>query len=94
MPGADWGQEEESITTAVLAAVAGREGVDPIDLEPPLHDVVDPDALEALFADAVDGTARGDVVVEFTYCGHRVRIDGGTGEVTVADAERPSPARE
>jgi hypothetical protein len=94
MSGARSGREPESLTAEVLAAVAEREGVEPIDLEPPLHDVVDPDALEALFADAIDGTAREDVSVEFTYRGHRVLVDGGTVHVLEADAQRDAPARE
>lgn len=81
------GQAAGSLTLAIVGEVADREGVDPLDLEPPLHEVVDPDALEALFSDSIDGTAREDVAVEFDYCGHRVLVDGGTvrvGDVAVA----------
>lgn len=94
MSGARSGQETESLTAEVLAAVADREGVDPIDLEPPLHDVVDPDALEALFSDSIDGTAREGVSAEFVYRGHRVLVDGGTVHVTEADAQRSALTRE
>lgn len=94
MSGVRSGQEPESLTAEVLAAVADREGVDPVDLEPPLHDVVDPDALEALFTDSVDGAARENVSAEFTYRGHRVLVDGGTVHVLEADARRPAPTQE
>ena len=94
MSGARSGQQPESLTAEVLGAVADRKGVDPVDLEPPLHDVVDPDALEALFADSIHGTVRETVAAEFTYRGHRVLIDGGTVHVRAADAERPAPAGE
>ena len=85
------GQAARSLTLAIVGEVADREGVDPLDLEPPLHDVVDPDALEALFSDSIDGTTREDVAVEFDYCGHRVLVDGGTVRVedTVV-ARRPA----
>ncbi|MFB6166293.1 MAG: HalOD1 output domain-containing protein [Haloarculaceae archaeon] len=55
---------------AVVTAVADAEGVDPTDLEP-LFDVVDPDALDALFA-------GGDASVEltFNYAGYAVTVRG------------------
>lgn len=94
MSGARSGQETESLTAEVLAAVADRKGVDPVDLEPPLHDVVDPDALEALFSDSIDGTAGENVSAEFTYRGYRVLVDGGTVHVVETDAQRPVPSQE
>jgi hypothetical protein len=37
-------------STAVVEALAAAEGVDPADLETPLFEYVDPDALDALFS--------------------------------------------
>lgn len=69
-------------SVAVAVAVAARERVDPVELTPPLHDVVDPDALDALFADR---DARDQAVsVAFDYCGYRVEISGD-GTVDVRD---------
>lgn len=87
------GQASGSLTLAIVGEVADREGVDPLDLEP-IHEVVDPDALEALFSDSIDGTAREDVAVEFDYCGHRVRVDGDTVRVGDATVAREPPADE
>jgi hypothetical protein len=71
----------------VVREVAAREGVDPTDLEPPLHEVVDPDALDALFRPRDDASEHA-TTVEFTYRGHRVRVHGpGTVDVN-APADR------
>lgn len=52
--------------------VAERKGVDPIELTPPLHSVIDPDALEPLFSEGKSGFVR----VQFTYDGFDVSIEG------------------
>ncbi|AGB30828.1 hypothetical protein Natpe_0913 [Natrinema pellirubrum DSM 15624] len=66
----------------VVQGVAAREGVDPIDLEPPLHAVVDTDALDTLCR-SVDDRSRTPVAVEFSYHGHRVHIDD-SGEIEIS----------
>ncbi len=66
----------------VVQGVAAREGIDPIDLEPPLHAVVDTDALDALYRPADDGS-RMPVAVEFSYRGYRIRIDDA-GEIGIS----------
>lgn len=73
------------IAEAVVTAVAEAEGVEPSALERPLTAVVDPDALEALFAPTADGRSRADGRVAFTYCGHRVVVDGA-GDVDVDES--------
>ncbi|WP_226480219.1 HalOD1 output domain-containing protein [Natrinema amylolyticum] len=65
----------------VVQGVAAYEDVEPIDLEPPLHEVVDTDALDALFRSTHDSS----VAVEFTYRGTHVRIDD-SGEIEVTAA--------
>ncbi|ELY97039.1 hypothetical protein C482_14109 [Natrialba chahannaoensis JCM 10990] len=49
-----------SPSQAIIEAVAAREGVDPTDIEPPayepLYSVVNPEALDSLFRDAVEGS--------------------------------------
>lgn len=76
---------------SIVTQIADVEGVDPTDLEPPLHAVVDPDALERL----VD-SSEAALSITFTYRGHRVRVDGsGAVDVTAAnqltDASGESP---
>lgn len=88
------GQAAGSLTLAIVGEVADLEGADPLDLEPPLHEIVDPDALEALFADSIDGTVREDVAVEFHYCGYRVLVDAGGVHVEDASVAREPPVDE
>lgn len=71
----------DSASYRVIEAVAEKEGVSPTDLTPPLFDVIDPEALDALVRkDTIPNTS--EVTVEFTYNGHRVTATS-TGEVTV-----------
>lgn len=65
-------------STAVVEAVADREGVDPTELEVPLYEVVEPEALD----DLASGTAQTDenpVTVEFTYYGYDVEVSSEGG---------------
>jgi len=72
--------EAESPSMTVLAAVARRTGVDVADLEAPLYEAIDPDALDRLLQHGAD------VTVTFEYSGYRVSIDGeGTVAVEAAD---------
>ncbi|WP_226013421.1 HalOD1 output domain-containing protein [Halomicrobium salinisoli] len=63
-------------TDRILEALADEAGVDPVELSPPLADVVDPDALDALLERA-DPDA--EVAVHFEYQEYEVvaRADGG-----------------
>lgn len=80
----------QSVSFDVIAAVAEREGVDPLDLEPPeyeaLYDVINPEALDALFATRENGQQRPTGRVEFPFCGYRVVVTSD-GEVEVSDLE-------
>lgn len=73
-----------SLSYDIVTAVSQAKGVTPGELVP-LHDVVDPDALEALFDDP-DGPALRDGHVSFTYEGYVVEV--GNGEVTLTTAEQ------
>ena len=66
----------------VVETIAEREGVPAEELQPPLHDAVDADALDAL----VGSASRERLTIEFTYCGYTVRVTGD-GEVSVLDPE-------
>lgn len=79
-------ETSQSLSFAIIEAVADREGVDPIDIEPPtyeaLYDVINPEALDALFAPREDGTPRANGRVEFTFCGYDVVVSSdGTVEL-------------
>jgi hypothetical protein len=62
----------------IVEAVAEAEGVEPVTLDPPLAEVVDPDAVERL----VEGSTASDLEVRFTYRGHDVVVDD-SGRVQV-----------
>jgi hypothetical protein len=81
---------DESVVGAVVDAVAARERVDPVEL-PPLYDVVDTDALNALFDRSgergasertADEGSGNRLRVTLQYQGYDVEIHGGRVEVT------------
>ena len=59
------------VSTRVIEAVAATDGRSPTELEAPLSDVIDPDALNTLF-DSSDGVSQGELT--FSYCGHAVTV--------------------
>ena len=80
-------EEAQSLSFEIIEAIAEREGVDTTEIEPPtyeaLYDVINPEALDALFAPREDGTPRASGRVEFTFCGYEVvATSDGTIEIT------------
>ncbi|MFC4540959.1 HalOD1 output domain-containing protein [Halosolutus amylolyticus] len=70
-------EQPEPITDAIVTAVADAEGVDVRTL-PPLWNVIDPEALEELFAPTNGGRARRRAGrVEFGYCDYDVTVAYG-----------------
>jgi hypothetical protein len=65
-------------TPKMVDAVAEAEDVDPATLDPPLAEVVDPDALETLIEDPTIS----DLEARFAYRGHDIIIDD-RGQVQV-----------
>lgn len=76
--------DEAPISYRIVAEVAAAADADPADLRP-LHDVIDPDALESLF-DSTDGAALEEGYVSFTYEGFLVRVEDD-GTVSVSPVE-------
>lgn len=64
---------EGSISHSLVRRVAAEKGVEPTVLTP-LYQVIDTDALDALF-DGSDGAILRDGHVAFTYEGYTVRVD-------------------
>ncbi|WP_293032256.1 HalOD1 output domain-containing protein [Natronococcus sp.] len=60
----------------VVDAVADAEGIDPVELEPPLYDAVDPNAIDELFTTTPSASRNGRL--NFQYRGYdvTVRSDG------------------
>lgn len=69
-------EADETVSSAVTFAVAAVEGVDPCSLRP-LNDVLDPDALDALFDPGPGGTPRIGGRVSFVYSQCRVTVENG-----------------
>jgi len=67
----------------VVETVAAREGVDPIDLETPLYETVDPDALDALVGAPTPAERQQLLHVVFEYHGYEVRVSAD-GDVSVS----------
>ncbi|QLK27124.1 hypothetical protein HYG81_05825 [Natrinema zhouii] len=71
----------------VVQGVAAHEGIDPTELEPPLHAVIDTDALDTLFR-PVENATEATAAVEFSYRGNHVRVDSaGHVDVTAGDTD-------
>ena len=68
----------KSVSAAVVEAVAEEMGTDPKHLPETLYEVIDPDALDALFG----GQNSSDGVVIFSYCGYDVTVTAD-GDVTL-----------
>lgn len=67
--------EDTDLSNRVIEAVASAEDVEPTELEPPLHAVVDPGSLDSVF-----NTDAG--AIRFPYCGYEVVADAsGTVEL-------------
>lgn len=75
-------QSGDTPSMQIVREVATVDGVDPAELTPPLYEVIDPDALDAMVQ-----TVGSDVTVEFTYRGHAIRVDG-SGRVAVGSHDR------
>jgi len=73
-----------SMTVAVVEAVSSFENCEPTAL-PALHDVVDTDALDALFETGSDADGDRDCTVSFAFSDSYVTIENG--ERIVVEAE-------
>jgi len=67
---------DASVSTAVVRAVSAVEGRDPRSLDP-LSDVLDPDALDALFEPRSNGRPRTGGQLSFIYSNCICTIDNG-----------------
>lgn len=72
---------DEDTTSAVIRTVAICADRDPAAL-PPLNEVIDADALNAIFGPTPRGTPRPGGTLVFSYVGYRVQVTGSE-EVSV-----------
>ena len=78
---------DRSPAVAVADALAEADGVDAMDL-PPLYDVIDPDALDALFAERGQ-SADAETVVSFRFGRWNVFV-GSDGRIRICDPSQPT----
>lgn len=74
---------ERPASVRVMEALSAQANVDPLELRP-LYEVVDPDALDALFRGTSDGRSA-PTTVRFEYEGYTVAVRGD-GEIQISDA--------
>jgi len=86
--------DSDSLTVAIVSAVAESKGVAPVDL-PPLYNAIDVDALSALFA-PTSSEDRDSGQASFEYAGRAIDVNAD-GTVAVSPLETAdataSPAR-
>lgn len=80
--------ETSSLSTAIVSALAEIEETDPTALGFTLHDYVDPDALDAIFAPKLDGTMREECRLEFSLPDHHVTVFSD-GHIIVKERNPP-----
>lgn len=64
---------QNDIGWAVVTAVAKAKNIDPMDLEPPLASVIDPDALNSLFKKDL---RIGHITFQYSDCEVTIHSDG------------------
>lgn len=84
----DYSRHHETPSEAVLTAVAAAIGRSPHSFDPPLAAVVNPEALNDLFAPRHDGARRGSGVIHFRFHGCLVTVHSD-GRIAVSPT-RPS----
>lgn len=78
-------QDSTSVSTAVVEAVAEEKGISITDVDTPLNEIIDPDALDDLFGSTMMGGERTTTGhVAFTFAGCDVVVEAG-GSVRVTD---------
>lgn len=68
--------DDTDLSIAVIEVLAEARGITPVEMDEPLYDVVDPDALDQLFTDQTDGAVGGRVVFELGEHEVTVHADG------------------
>lgn len=65
--------DESCVSQTIVETIAEAEGIDPLELTPPLYDVIDPDALADLFT---DGRTIGRIIFNYNSFEVSVFSDG------------------
>lgn len=81
-----------TLIRTIVDEIADREGVDPVDLDPRLGEVVNTDLLDAIADDADSRNDGLSPTVDFEYHGYTVSIDSG-GAISVTDPSKSPNAQ-
>lgn len=73
--------QEVSLMVTIIETIAEREGVDALDLTPPLFEAVDPAIVELLSSKRANDGFEG-VSIQFSYQGYEVTLDGDDVRIT------------
>lgn len=72
----EYGRDDESAVTALAFALSEARGVDPLDLESPVYEAVDADAIESFVRPgAAPNTPRDFGAISFTYEEYAVVVE-------------------
>lgn len=83
--------ERESLSHRVAQKVATMEDTDPTALDPPLHAVIDTEALDGLFRSTNRNETDTRGTVAFDYRGYTIHVDS-SGDVRVDESTSPTEA--
>lgn len=86
----DW-NDGPRISTLVVEVVAEMADLDPIEMDEPLYEIIDPDSLDELFRARIDGVRRTGGRIEFEVQDLAVTVYGD-GVLEVAHPERAAVA--
>lgn len=75
-------------TQAVVETVAAVEGVDPLELQPPLFEAIDPEALDTLIT-----SANPDTTVQFVYHEYTITVDSDCNVELEPVSREPEPTQ-
>lgn len=81
-PGEPPTRHSKSLTERIIEAVADAADTSPHEL-PPLYEVVDPEALNHLFASNYEGETRAAGQVTLVYAGYEIVVHS-SGDVTIS----------
>lgn len=71
----------------VICEIADWEGIGPSQLETPLYDVIDPEALDSMFKHNTIRKGSTDIKIEFSYLGYEIIVES-PGHVVVQPSAR------
>ncbi|QLG27447.1 hypothetical protein HUG10_07740 [Halorarum halophilum] len=75
-PSTETQADAESLSYSVVESVARHKGTEALSLDPPLYEVLDPDALDVLFTGEGGMRCAGEISFEYSGCWVTVSSDG------------------